>query len=86
MTTDWQPKRLPETKKSDFKQDQIIKVVDEMLQSSDVVLTVAILARLEELHIEMGGKNPMSNVAAILSKSPKFVNSRIKRGWMRSAQ
>lgn len=53
-----------------------------LLKEESVISTAKLLAVLESQGILVGGTNPEGNLAAILSKSRAFVNSRAAGGWM----
>lgn len=62
--------------------DWILSVTEKMLESSPIVTSPKILARLTELGFQVGGEEPIGIIAATLSKSKKFRNSKSPRGWM----
>lgn len=63
----------------------IISTVEKMLEEKDIVSTPDILKHMKEIGFDIGGQDPMTNLAAILSKCKKFINSKNPRGWKISA-
>lgn len=72
----------PDAKKSETMKDLVERIAEQLLNQASVVPTAKIVEFLSEKGIRIGGKDPKANVAAILCKSTKFVNSRTERGWM----